>query len=247
MGRICAGAGDAPLNSTSRCRGASAPRSGFPFAAAPQARGRGAPTRRTRLKRRARTARQPRSRGAARTLRSVRAPLGAPHGGFWRGPALHRRRCRRIRRAHCARPGVAPGERGPEPPEPAVSAAAPDATPALSSGSSPETPLIERDGRGYSMSPLRSQYLSSIYSQKNRRFGVPTRRACRPPAYLRCRASRCPARRHQRCARRRFAPCSQTSRWISRYTLPLSRRYQLAETAPLGKTALAGRLGETCE
>jgi hypothetical protein len=166
MGRICAGSGNAPLNSTSRCRGASAPRSGFPFAAAPQARGRGAPTRRTRLKRRARTARQPRSRGAARTLRSVRAPLGAPHGGFGRGPALHRRRCRRIRRAHCARPGVAPGERGPEPPEPAVSAAAPDATPALSSGSSPETPLIERDGRGYSMSPLRSQYLSSIYSQK---------------------------------------------------------------------------------
>jgi hypothetical protein len=183
MGRICAGAGDAPLNSTSRCRGASAPRSGFPFAAAPQARGRGAPTRRTRLKRRARTARQPRSRGAARTLRSVRAPLGAPHGGFWRGPALHRRRCRRIRRAHCARPGVAPGERGPEPPEPAVSAAAPDATPALSSGSSPETPLIERDGELI----VCLHYVVNIYLRfivkKNRRFGVPTRRACRPRVF----------------------------------------------------------------
>ena len=80
-------------------------------------------------------------------LARVRAPLGAPHGGFWRRPALHLRRCRRIRRACCARPGVVPGERGPKPPEPAISAAVQDATPAPSSGSSPETPLVEQDGR----------------------------------------------------------------------------------------------------
>jgi hypothetical protein len=47
--RICAGAGCAPLNNTSRFRGAWAPRFD-PFAAAPEPRGCGAPTRRTRLK-----------------------------------------------------------------------------------------------------------------------------------------------------------------------------------------------------
>lgn len=142
--RICAGAGYAPLNNTSRFRGAWAPRFD-PFAAAPN---RGAAERRQGALdfKVAPARRDSHVREAWAHLARVRAPLGAPHGDFWPRPALHLRRCRRIRRAWCARPGVVPGERGPKPPEPAISAAVQDATPAPSSGSSPETPLVERDG-----------------------------------------------------------------------------------------------------
>lgn len=133
------------LNNTSRFRGAWAPRFD-PFAAAPTEGLRSADkAHSTSMVAPAR--RDSHVREAWAHLARVRAPLGAPHGDFWRRPALHLRRCRRIRRAWCARPGVAPGERGPKPPEPAISAAVQDATPAPSSGSSPETPLVEQDGR----------------------------------------------------------------------------------------------------
>jgi hypothetical protein len=100
-------------------------------------------------------------------LARVRAPLGAPHGDFWRRPALHLRRCRRIRRAWCARPGVAPGERSPGPPEPAISAAVQDATPAPSSGSSPETAPRRAGWVTHRTSSLSSQLLYSISGRKN--------------------------------------------------------------------------------
>ena len=140
-------------------------------------------------------------------LARVRAPLGAPHGGFWRRPALHLRRCRRIRRACCARPGVVPGERGPKPPEPAISAAVQDATPAPSSGSSPETPLVEQDGRliGHIRFVV-NRYLRIVF-EKYRRVGSRMIGATgvRPHQVSRYRAARCASQTRRGARPRRSA------------------------------------------